>query len=59
MEKFSGKQATTKDVYKELANTLYFPGEILKALRSLRKDGKALFQGDPKHSTVILFSTEK
>jgi three-Cys-motif partner protein len=59
LEKFAGKKATRREVYKELADSLYFPEEVDKALRYLRKNGKALFEGDLKHSTVILFSTEK
>jgi three-Cys-motif partner protein len=59
MEKFAGKRATRKDVYKELANTLYFPEEIDKALRHLRRIEQAEFTGEPRHKTVITFSTNK
>lgn len=59
LEKFAGKRATRKEVYKELADSEYFPEEVDKALRHLRKNLKAAFDGDLKHSTVILFSTEK
>ena len=55
-EKFSGRSATRKEVYKELADTFYFPEEVDKGLRHLRKNGQAQFEGDPKHSTLIIFS---
>ena len=59
MSKFAGQKATRKTVFKELANTLYFPGEIDKALRYLRRNGQAAFEGDPAHKTVILFATNR
>ena len=59
MERFAGKKATRKNVYKELANTLYFPEEIDKALRYLRRIEQAEFDGDPRHTTLITFSTNK
>jgi three-Cys-motif partner protein len=59
MDKFTGKQATRKDVYKELANTLYFPEEVDKALRYLKRNEKATFDGNLLHKTVITFSNAK
>ncbi len=55
IEKFSGKEATKKDVYKELANTLYFPEEVDKAIRHLRRTEQAKFDGELKHKTIIQF----
>jgi three-Cys-motif partner protein len=51
----SGKHVTKKDVYKELANTFYFSEEIDKALRYLRREGKAHFVDPLKHKTLINF----
>jgi len=59
MEKFSGKEATKKDVYKELANTLYFPEEIDKAIRYLRRNKQAKFDDELRHKTLISFSNNK
>jgi hypothetical protein len=59
MEKFSGKEATKKDVYKELANTLYFPEEIDKALRYLRRNEQAKFDDELRHKTLISFAKNK
>ena len=44
MEKLVGKKLTRKDLYKELANTLYFPEEVDKALRFLRRSGLAILR---------------
>ena len=59
MQKFSGREATKKDVYKKLANTLYFPNEIDKALRYLRRVESACFDGNLRHDTVIRFVTKE
>ena len=58
MEKFSGKEATKKDVYRELANTLYFPEEVDKTIRYLRRNGQAKFDGELRHKTLISFSNK-
>ena len=59
MEKFSGKEVTKKDIYRELANTLYFPEEIDKAIRYLRRDEQAKFDDELRHKTIIRFSNKK
>jgi three-Cys-motif partner protein len=59
MEKFGGEKATKKGIYRELANTLYFPEEIDKALRFLRRIELAAFDGDLRHTTVITFSANE
>jgi three-Cys-motif partner protein len=56
---FAGKQATKKDVYKELANTLYFSEEVDKALRYLRRNEMAKFEGNLRHKTPISFSEKQ
>jgi hypothetical protein len=58
LERFSGKQATKKDVFKELANSFYFRKEVDKALRYLRRQNLAQFDGEPKHYTLITFSKQ-
>ena len=59
MEKLVGKKLTRKDLYKELANTLYFPEEVDKALRFLRRAGLANFEGNLSHKTIINFSEKE
>jgi len=59
MQKFAGKKATRKDVYGELADTLYFPEEVDKAMRYLRRSNLAEFDGELKHKTVITFSKKR
>jgi len=58
MERFSGRQSTKKDVFKELANSFYFRNEVDKALRYLRRQNLAQFVGEPKHYTLITFSKQ-
>lgn len=55
-QKFSGQKVSRKDIYNYLVNSLYFPSEIDKALRHLRKNEVAKFDGDLGHRTVIEFS---
>lgn len=56
LEKFKDCTATKKQVYQALVETDYFPNEIDKALRHLRKKGFARFQGKFTHYTEIEFS---
>jgi three-Cys-motif partner protein len=51
-----GQKLSRKEVYYALVNTEYFPAEIDKALRLLRRQEKAKFDGDLGHRTVIRFS---
>ncbi len=53
---FVGQTLSRKDVYYELAHTDYFPSEIDKALRHLRSNGKANFEGSLGHRTSINFA---
>lgn len=52
---FIGQQVTRKDVYQGLANSLYFPDEVDKAIRYLRREKLVEFSGDLKHKTVLTF----
>ena len=55
LKRFTEQTATRREVYRELVNTDYFPSEVNKAIRSLRKKEHASFDGDLKHDTVISF----
>lgn len=57
-KRFRGQTLSRKDVYYELTHTDYFPSEIDKALRHLRSNGKANFEGSLSHRTSIEFSTK-
>jgi three-Cys-motif partner protein len=46
---FRGKTVTQREVFRELADTEYFQAEISKALRHLKQQGKAQFQGNLSH----------
>jgi hypothetical protein len=48
-----------KEIYKELANTLYFPEEIDKALRYLRRIERVKFDGELRHKTLITFADKR
>ncbi len=53
---FRGKKALRKEVYDELTDTPYYPEEIDKALRKLRKKEKVSFDGNLKNKTQLYFS---
>jgi three-Cys-motif partner protein len=55
LSRLSGKRITRRQVYQALADELYFPNEVDKALKLLKKNGKAKFEGDLKHETMIEF----
>jgi three-Cys-motif partner protein len=59
LNRFLGQTLSRKDIYYELAHTDYFPTEIDKALRHLRSNGKAKFDGDLNHRTIIKFASKK
>jgi three-Cys-motif partner protein len=56
--RFCGQTLSRKEVYYELTHTDYFPSEIDKALRHLRNNNKAKFEGSLGHRTNITFATE-
>lgn len=58
LSRFLGQTLSRKDVYYELAHTDYFPAEIDKALRHLRNNGKAEFDGSLSHRTIVKFAAE-
>lgn len=49
------KSVTKKDIYRELVDTDYFPAEVDKAIRSLRRNGLVSFEGNLRHTTHISF----
>ena len=51
----AGRQLTCKGVLAEFANDSYFIAEIHRALRRLRREGKATFTGDLFNATLIQF----
>jgi len=57
-KRFRGQTLSRKDVYYKLTHTDYFPSEIDKALRHLRSNGKANFEGSLSHRTIIKFATK-
>jgi three-Cys-motif partner protein len=54
-KRFCGQKLSRKEVYYELTHTDYFPSEIDKALRHLRSNDKAKFEGSLNHRTNIVF----
>lgn len=57
MRVFVGRAVSRRDVYHQLADEMYFPDEIDKALRLLRKTKRANFAETLSHKTLIRFST--
>ncbi|MFC2037482.1 three-Cys-motif partner protein TcmP [Chloroflexota bacterium] len=55
MRVFSGRTATRRDVYRELADGLYFPTEVDKAIRHLKKETQAIYEGRLSHDVLIEF----
>jgi hypothetical protein len=50
-----GHTVAKKDIYRELVDTVYFPTEVDKALRQLKRNGFASFEGNLQHKTQISF----
>ena len=48
-----GRTLTRRDIYSVFADEPYFATEIDKALRNLRRQKKASFEGDLRHKTTI------
>jgi three-Cys-motif partner protein len=56
---FQGMQISRKEIFTQLVETDYFPSEIDKALRWLRRNTKAEFKGNRlTHKTIIKFNTK-
>jgi three-Cys-motif partner protein len=56
-EEFKGLDLPLKQVYFKLVNTIYFPSEIKKALRYLRRKGDISYEGNSLSTrTMIRFS---
>jgi three-Cys-motif partner protein len=55
MQVFSGRTATRRDVYRELADGPYFPTEVDKAIRHLKRKAQASFEGRLSHDVLIEF----
>lgn len=53
--RFSGRTLARREIYRELAEDLYFPAEVDGAIRRLKRDGRANFQGDLSHDTMVVF----
>ena len=54
-----GMQVSRKEIFKQIVETDYFPSEVDKALRWLRRQTKAEFKGNRlTHKTIIKFNTE-
>jgi three-Cys-motif partner protein len=56
IQRFSGRAATRRDVYRELADEVYFPTEIDKAIRLLKRKKRADYTASLSHNSVIQFS---
>jgi three-Cys-motif partner protein len=56
MRRFSGKAATRRDVYRELADEEYFDTEVNSAISRLKKERRATYRGTLSHDTLIQFS---
>lgn len=56
VRRFSRRTATRRDIYRELADELYFPAEIDKAITRLRREGRANYSGKLTHDSPIRFS---
>jgi len=53
--RFSGKTLTRREIYRALAEDLYFASEVDGAIRRLKREGRVRFQGDLSHDTSITF----
>ncbi len=54
--RFGGKTVEKREVFRKLADEIYSPSEIDKALSLLRKTEQAQFDTPPRHDTLIRFS---
>lgn len=50
---FSGKTTTRRGIYRSLVDTDYFPQEVDKGIRHLRREGKCQFEGNLTHDIEI------
>jgi three-Cys-motif partner protein len=55
LQRFSDRTATRRDVYRELADEIYFDTEVDKAIRYLRRTKRANYSGDLAHDSSIKF----
>jgi three-Cys-motif partner protein len=55
--KFSGKTVTRREVYRELADEIYFPREVDSAIKYLKRTKQAEYFGGLAHDTPIEFFT--
>jgi three-Cys-motif partner protein len=53
LDLLGGRTLTKRDIYSAFADETYFAGEIDKALRNLRKQKKASFEGKLQNKTLI------
>jgi three-Cys-motif partner protein len=58
-EQFSDKITKRKKIYKAFVETDYFPQDIDKGIRHLRKEGLCQFSGKLTHKTKIVFNQPK
>lgn len=56
LSRFQGQTVTRRDIYRELADDIFFSDEVDKALRHLRKQGDAKFDSNLTHNTSITFA---
>ncbi len=56
LTKFGGSTIEKRQLYRELADDIYFPEEIVKALTLLKKKGRAKFSSPLSNNTMIEFS---
>jgi len=54
--RFSGRTLTRRDLYKELANSSYFPQEVNSALTGLRRSELVSFQGKLTNNSMLSFT---
>ena len=53
LDLLGGRTLTRRDIYSAFADEPYFSTEIDKALRNLRRQKKAFFEGELRHKTRI------
>jgi three-Cys-motif partner protein len=56
MQRLRNQAVDRRGVYRELADEIYFPDEVDKALKLLRSTGQASYNNPLQHSTKISFS---
>lgn len=55
MRRFSGRVATRRDVYKELADEIYFEAEVKKSITFLKRERRVKYSGKMTNDTEIHF----